>query len=129
MLMTDRLKGARKACGLTQQQVADILSVDRSTYAYYELGVSNPSVEKLSDIAAVFNVDIAWLMGEDVRKNVWSSPVDELAMQMHVKEQKITELSPQEKYIIGLYRIAERNSNDEEFLKKLKEAAGNTRDE
>lgn len=35
----------RKMCGFTQQQVADMLNLNRTTYTKYETGVSEPSIE------------------------------------------------------------------------------------
>ena len=43
-----RLKALRKLLDLSQGQVAAVLNVDRSTYAYYELGWSHLSAEKLA---------------------------------------------------------------------------------
>lgn len=42
-----RLKQHRELCRLTQQQVADILNINRTTYTKYETGVSEPSHEVL----------------------------------------------------------------------------------
>ena len=45
-----RLKQHRELCRLTQQQVADILNINRTTYTKYETGVSEPSHEVLRKI-------------------------------------------------------------------------------
>ena len=47
----------RKKCGLTQQQVADMLNLNRSTYTKYETSVSEPSLEILLKIANIFGVE------------------------------------------------------------------------
>ena len=51
----------RKAHKLTQEQVANILKVKRSTYAYYERNVI-PSPENISRLALIFNVSVHELM-------------------------------------------------------------------
>ena len=38
------LKFYRHECGLTQQQVADRLKIERSTYTYYETGKTKPDI-------------------------------------------------------------------------------------
>ena len=38
------LKYYRHECGLTQQQVADRLKIERSTYTYYETGKTKPDI-------------------------------------------------------------------------------------
>jgi transcriptional regulator with XRE-family HTH domain len=54
-ILGENLKKLRKSHGLTQQQVADILKIKRSTYAYYEHGV-NPGNENIRKLAAMFSV-------------------------------------------------------------------------
>lgn len=51
------LKMCRENLGLTQDQVAEVLHVDRSTYAYYELK-RIPSFETLLKLSALFRVPI-----------------------------------------------------------------------
>jgi putative transcriptional regulator len=43
----------RKKKGLTQQQVADALTINRSTYALIESGLRNPSPDSAKQIANV----------------------------------------------------------------------------
>lgn len=52
----ERLKELRAASGLSQQKVANILNVTRSTYAYYELGKTMPNIFTLQKIAEIFEV-------------------------------------------------------------------------
>ena len=66
MLISERLKAARKECKLTQQQVADLSKLDRSTYSYYELGTINPSIEALKTLTAIYKVDMDWLVGNEI---------------------------------------------------------------
>lgn len=47
----------RIQCGLTQQQVADALKINRTTYTKYETGVSEPSHELLGKIVKMFGID------------------------------------------------------------------------
>ncbi len=61
----ENLARLRKAHDLTQQQVADILKIKRSTYAYYEHGV-NPGNENIKKLAAIFSVSThALVYGEE----------------------------------------------------------------
>lgn len=54
----------RKLAGLTQQQVADMLNLNRTTYTKYETGVSEPSIEILKRIAETFGVEVGDLLDE-----------------------------------------------------------------
>ena len=48
-----KLKELRKNSKLTQQQVADALSVDRTTYTYYETGRLNPNFKTIYKLCKI----------------------------------------------------------------------------
>ncbi len=56
------LKFYRHECGLTQQQVADRLKIERSTYTYYETGKTKPDINTLIKIAKVYNIKYTALL-------------------------------------------------------------------
>ncbi|HCA53946.1 MAG: helix-turn-helix transcriptional regulator [Acutalibacteraceae bacterium] len=56
------LKYYRHECGLTQQQVADRLKIERSTYTYYETGKTKPDINTLIKIAKVYNISYTKLL-------------------------------------------------------------------
>ena len=60
-VLGENLKRLRKEHGLTQQQIADILKIKRSTYAYYEHGV-NPGNENIQNLAKIFSVSTHYLV-------------------------------------------------------------------
>ena len=61
----------RKHCELTQKQVAEILHIDRSTYAYYECGTTEPDLKTIGKLSRIFNVDpIVFLPNEDGKPSV-----------------------------------------------------------
>ena len=59
--MDERIKAIRKALGLTQQEFADRLGIQRSTIAQYETGRNNPIDAVISLICREYNVDEVWL--------------------------------------------------------------------
>lgn len=65
----------RKKSGLTQQQVADILNLNRSTYTKYETSVSEPSLEILLKIADIFQVQPNQLLDTDFGTMVADPPL------------------------------------------------------
>ncbi len=58
-----RLKQLRAACGLTQKSIAEVLGMDRSTYAYYETGKTYPDLDTLTRLAGIFRVSADTLLG------------------------------------------------------------------
>ena len=57
-----KLRRCRKNCGLSQQQVADTLGINRTTYTYYESGRFEPSLTTISKLAQIFCVDVSQLL-------------------------------------------------------------------
>lgn len=55
MGFTEQLKNARLNIGLTQQQVADMMGISKSTYCGYETGKRQPDVSKIKQLAAILN--------------------------------------------------------------------------
>ena len=53
-----KLKEARKACSMTQKQVAERLKVVESYYANWEQGRTEPSIEMLRKLSNIFSVSI-----------------------------------------------------------------------
>ena len=65
MALSERLKKFRHAHALTQEQVAEALGIERTTYTYYERGTHEPSITRVKELAKLFNTDVATLLGED----------------------------------------------------------------
>ena len=61
---TQNLRRARKATGLTQQQLADRLHVTRQSVSSWELGRTEPDLQTLTELAEVFETDAGSLLGE-----------------------------------------------------------------
>ena len=56
-MLSENLRTLRKKFKLTQQEVADILGIDRSTYTFYETGKTNPSNENTKKLCDIYNVN------------------------------------------------------------------------
>lgn len=124
MLITERLKAARNECKLTQQQIADLLGIDRSTYAYYELGVSAPPLESLFVLASVYNTSVEWFFGCEKSGATFCAPENALQRMQAIKELNMTELSGDERQIVALYRIAAATGKTDDLFEILRLAAG-----
>ena len=60
---SDKLKELRKKHGLTQQQVADELSINRVTYTNWEKGNREPNFENLIKLVAILGTTFDYLFG------------------------------------------------------------------
>jgi len=62
--MHDTIRKLRREKELTQQQVADYLGIERSTYAYYESGRTRLNIDVLVRLAHFYKVSYAALIGK-----------------------------------------------------------------
>lgn len=60
-----RLAKLRNDISLTQEELADRLSMSRSTYAQYEVDRREPDFKTLTRLADFFNVSVDYLLGRD----------------------------------------------------------------
>lgn len=66
MSFADRLKDARRICGLSQEELAEQLDVSRQAVGKWEQGQSYPEVEKLLTLCAVLNTSLDALMADEL---------------------------------------------------------------
>ena len=59
----EQLKVLRKKAAMTQAEIATRIGVDRSTYAKYENGQSEPNFEMTQKLASLFGVTVDFLIG------------------------------------------------------------------
>lgn len=62
MSFAENFKKARIKAGLTQQQVANALGLDRSAIAHYEMGDSMPNARNLQKICEMMNITLEYLL-------------------------------------------------------------------
>jgi len=99
------LKKLRKENGLTQQQVADFLHLDRSTYAYYESGRTKINIDILIRLSNFFQVSLGTLVGEDLPAAVLAdSSVSADAALIDESVSNFSQLSREEQYLVILFR-------------------------
>lgn len=60
----ERLRDLREDHDLHQKDLASMLHIDRSTYAYYELGRARPDYEALILLAELYHVSLEYLLGQ-----------------------------------------------------------------
>jgi len=65
VLLGTRLRALRKRMGLTQGDMAQKLSVDRTTYTKYENGRVSPDYQALVSLAETFGVTVDCLLGRE----------------------------------------------------------------
>ena len=65
MEFSTRLKRIRLDSGLTQAELADKLGITNRAVGAWESGRSKPRLDKMKELAVLFDTTVADLMGED----------------------------------------------------------------
>lgn len=66
MSLGKRLRMARKAAGLTQKSLADMVGIGASSIANYETGVSAPNEDILINLMKALSIDANFLYADDI---------------------------------------------------------------
>ena len=69
MTFGEKLKNARKEAGLSQEQLAEKMSVSRSAVAKWEAGNGMPDVNNLKVMSTLLNVSVDYLLDDDKQIN------------------------------------------------------------
>lgn len=70
MIFNERLKGLRKANGLTQMQMAEKMSIAYRNYQRLEADGNTPNYVNLIKIADIFDVSLDYLTGRTDRREI-----------------------------------------------------------
>jgi SOS-response transcriptional repressor LexA len=93
MSFHQRLKEARLAKGLTQQDVANQVGIAKSTYSGYESGFREPDVLKIKKLINVLGCTSSYLLG-DIEKQ---------------EQKEAYSLTPEEKHFIDSLRLMDKH--------------------
>ena len=97
-LFSARLRALRKQAGLTQQAVADRLSIHRTAYTKYETSGVTPDQHGLMLLAELFGVSVDYLIGRDSTSVVAFTESGEATMKISLQEQQLLSLFRQLPY-------------------------------
>ena len=68
-MLSEKLWNLRNIYLLTQEDIAKAMGIDRSTYAYYKLGRTEPSLDELMLFATFYQVSADFLLDLPPVKN------------------------------------------------------------
>lgn len=142
-MIRDKLKKARMANGYTQEEMAVIFGVDRSTYTYYETGKCDIPVKALLAASSVFDIAAEWFLTSDEEKPAEQTKPASTVLQspnIFIPETLIGDcngagdfiecennssglLSSEERIMLARYRIIKEAGREREVNKLLKKLA------
>lgn len=77
MSVGSRIKKLRTENKITQDNLAKILNVGKSTISQYENNINKPDIDMLKKIAEYFDVSLDWLMCRTDTRNITEKLLDE----------------------------------------------------
>ena len=103
-----RLALLRASHGMSQQQVANVLNLSRSTYSYYESGKCAPSLDTLRALIRLFcptSPNFLLLMDQPVEEEKLPDVLHDGEVIDENRPLPVDELSKDEKQILAFYRV------------------------
>ena len=82
MNLSERLAAARKERNMTQREVAERLNVSFQAVSLWERGETSPDIDKLVEIASLYQVTTDWLLTGVEEENVFMDIRDSLSERM-----------------------------------------------
>ncbi len=133
-MLGERIKSLREAKHITQQQLADYITVGKSTVGMWENEKREPDIETLAKIAEYFCVSIDYLAGRTNRMidaKTWdkyaakfeSSYNARLENDIVLVEQLFHDLPQQDQQIVCEYIVPAIRTIEHDAIMKLKEYA------
>lgn len=90
MTFAERLTNARKEKGFTQSDVAEKLNVSFQAVSLWERGETTPEIDKLVDIASLYQVSLDWLLTGKREERVLLDFQDSLSDRLFNEERMYT---------------------------------------
>lgn len=94
----------RKEFKMTQDDVANILGMSRTSFSKYENGIANPPLQVLRKLASIYNVGLEYLIFDENTSIKLHDPQEEDEDSAEAPSSRITDLKPIEKEIVGKFR-------------------------
>ncbi len=115
----ENLRKIRVAHKLTQNEVAESLGLERSTYTCYEIGKTEPSIKSLLKMAKMYNVSVSQLVN-DCEEEAPQGVKVVAGELLSAETDPISLLKKDERLLLVAYRLL-NEKDKEEVLKKIRD--------
>ena len=106
MVLGDRIKQRRIEMHMTQEELGNLIVVTKVAICSYENNTRTPKIETLSKIAEVMNLEVGYLLGQDV--NIVSED-ENLYLKLPKEDLKLlSELKKNKKLYLALIKDPKR---------------------
>lgn len=117
MVYNELLRTLRLTNGNTQQNIADMLGINRSTYTCYETGKTRPDLEFIAYLSKLYDVSVEIFFDNHFNLELMENRRPKKKIVQDIEE--ITGLTPDERTIIAIVRTR-KDIITKDLLSKLK---------
>ena len=97
-----RLKELRKEKKQTQEEIAQVLNVQKQTYQNYELGKRSADIDTLKNLADYYNVSLDYLVGRSFNNDIGYLTEEQRYCTQNILKLNQMNLMKATSYILGL---------------------------
>lgn len=121
MISHDKIKSLREQRDWTQEEMAEKLGLTRNGYAKIERGESLPSLERLDEIAKIFDVNIVELLNLNEKNVIFQTQNQEVNYyQQSIHNENLqNEIDKLELVVSHLKELLQQKDNEIQALKDL----------
>lgn len=114
-VLADKLRRLRKSFGMTQDDIAELLGMSRTSFSKYENGATVPPLNVMRKLSAIYNVPIEFLIHDDhPGKLVFKASTDNEIPDLENDSLKyFTQLTQEEKKLILKLRLMQQDKKRE----------------
>ena len=110
MNLANKLKELRKDFCMTQDELAELLGMSRTSFSKYENGAANPPLTVMRKMAAIFNVPIEYLIHDEQKNFVLNSNPD--AVDDADSSKFFTQLTDEERKLVLRFRLMNKEEKE-----------------
>lgn len=121
MISNDKIKSLREQRDWTQEEMAEKLGLTRNGYAKIERGESLPSLERLDEIAKIFDVNVVELLNLNEKNVIFQTQNQEVNYyQQSIHNENLqNEIDKLELVVSHLKELLQQKDNEIQALKDL----------
>ncbi len=118
LVLGKKLKELRKSFCMTQDQIAELLQMSRTSFSKYENGAANPPLAVMRKLAKIYGVSIEYLIHDDITSIELNEAKTDHQPDPNNLAEYFAQLTPEERMLIMKLRLMDIDKK-KAFLSKL----------
>ncbi len=118
LVLGNKLKELRKNFCMTQDEIAEILDMSRTSFSKYENGAANPPLSVMRKLAKIYNVPIEYLIHDESTSITLNEAKTDHEPDPNNLVYYFSQLTPEERKLIMKLRLMQ-NDKKQEIIDKV----------